>query len=75
MDARRLVAPLVTGLLVLAVGGGIWYSNTRLDKDREADAIALDTQRKQVSIRGLIGSEKGALIKRKWSMMQSVHCV
>ena len=58
MDARRLVAPLVTGLLVLGVGGGIWYSNTRLDQDREADAIALDSQRKQVSIRGLIGSEK-----------------
>ena len=58
MDARRLVAPLVTGLLVLAVGGGIWYSNTRLGQDREADAVALDTQRKQVSIRGLIGSEK-----------------
>jgi len=58
VDARRLVAPLVTALLVLAVGGGIWYSNTRLGQDREADALALDTQRKQVSIRGLIGSEK-----------------
>jgi hypothetical protein len=60
MDVRRLVAPALGVVLLAAVGGGIWYSNSSLvteDAAREARRIE---QSNQVTVRGLAGSEKEA---------------
>ena len=58
MEIRKWVAPTLAALLLGAVGGGIWYSNTRVSDDRAAQQIASSEQARQVSVRGLIGSEK-----------------
>ena len=60
MEIRRLVAPVVAAVLLAAVGSGVWYSNTRVIEDRTTQQNARLEQAKQVSVRGLIGSEKEA---------------
>ncbi len=60
MDIRRLVAPVVATALLAAVGGGVWYSNTRVIEDRTTQQNARLEQARQVAVRGLIGSEKEA---------------
>lgn len=56
MDAKRLLGPTLAALLLVAVGGGVWYSNTRLTHDRAAET----QQAQRIVARGLIGSEKDA---------------
>lgn len=60
MDIRRFVAPVLAAALLAAVGGGVWYSNNRVTDERSAQQTARLEQAKQVSVRGLIGSEKEA---------------
>ena len=60
MDVRKLVAPALALLLLGGVGGGIWYSNSRVVDERTADQTAKLEAARQVSVRGLIGSEKEA---------------
>jgi hypothetical protein len=60
LDIRKLVAPALALLLLAGVGGGIWYSNTRVVDDRTAQQTAKLEAARQVSVRGLIGSEKEA---------------
>lgn len=58
MEVRRFVAPALAVLLLAGVGGGIWVSNTRVEGERSAEQTARLEQARQVSVRGLIGSEK-----------------
>jgi len=58
VEVRRFVAPALAVLLLAGVGGGIWVSNTRVEGERSAEQTARLEQAKQVSVRGLIGSEK-----------------
>jgi hypothetical protein len=58
VEARKLIAPVVAAALLAAVASGIWYSNTRLHDDSAATAAARIERDKQVTLRGLIGSEK-----------------
>ena len=60
MEIRRLVAPALALLLLAGVAGGIWYSNQRLSHDQTDAAEQRISQSQQVSLRGLIGSEKEA---------------
>ena len=60
MDVRKLVAPAMALLLLGGVGGGIWYSNSRVVDERTAEQTARLEAARQVSVRGLIGSEKEA---------------
>ncbi|WP_310389710.1 hypothetical protein [Roseateles sp.] len=60
MDLRKLVAPTLAAVLFAAIGGGIWYSNTRLGAQQAIEASAQAKQAQQVALRGLIGSEKEA---------------
>ncbi len=60
MEIRRFVAPALAGVLIAAVGTGIWWSNRSVGDQRTAEATARLEQAKQVSVRGLIGSEKEA---------------
>lgn len=60
MDVRKLMAPALALLLLGGVGGGIWYSNSRVVDDRTAEQTAKLEAARQVSVRGLIGSEKEA---------------
>ena len=57
---RKLIAPLLAVFLLAAVGGGIWYSNARLRDDTQGRAALQLEAQKQVTVRGLIGSEKEA---------------
>ena len=58
MEVRRFVAPALAALLLVAVGGGIWFSNRSVGDERAAQATAQIEAARQVSARGLIGSEK-----------------
>lgn len=60
MDIRKLIAPVLAIALLAAVGGGVWYSNTQLGVDKAAVITAQQERDRQVSLRGLIGSEKEA---------------
>jgi hypothetical protein len=60
VEIRKFVAPVLVTLLLAGVGGGIWYSNGNLKQGQAAEQIARDVSAKQVSLRGLIGSEKEA---------------
>ena len=60
MDVRKLVAPALALLLLGGVGGGIWYSNSRVVDERTTEQTARLEAGRQVSVRGLIGSEKEA---------------
>ena len=57
---RKFLAPALVVVLLTAVGGGIWYSNTWVGDDRATAEAARLTQAREVSVRGLIGSEKEA---------------
>jgi hypothetical protein len=54
LNIRRLVAPVLSVLLLLGVGVGIWQSNARLEKNAGEHAVEV----KAATVRGLIGSEK-----------------
>ena len=58
MDTRRLIAPVLAVALLAAVAAGVWYSNSRLRDESVAIEAAKIARDKQVSLRGLIGSEK-----------------
>lgn len=58
MEIRKLVAPALALLLLAGVGAGIWYSNQRLGQTQADAAQQRLTQAQQVTLRGLIGSEK-----------------
>jgi hypothetical protein len=60
VDIRKLVAPSLALVLLAAVGAGIWFSNHRVVDDRTAQQSARLAAARQVSVRGLIGSEKEA---------------
>ncbi len=60
VEMRKFLAPALVVVLLAAVGGGIWWSNTRVTDDRTAQESARLEQSRQVSLRGLIGSEKEA---------------
>jgi len=54
LNIRRLVAPVLSVLLLLGVGVGIWQSNARLAKP----AAEHSGEVRAATVRGLIGSEK-----------------
>lgn len=54
MEIRKFVAPALAVLLLASVGGGIWYSNTRV----ALESGVRTEQQNQITVRGLIGSEK-----------------
>jgi len=58
LDTRRLIAPVLAVVLLTAVAAGVWYSNNRLRDESVATEAAKIERDKQVSLRGLIGSEK-----------------
>ena len=58
MDTRRLIAPVLAVVLLAAVAAGVWYSNSRLRDESVATEAAKIERDKEVSLRGLIGSEK-----------------
>jgi hypothetical protein len=58
VDFRKFLAPVLVVLLLAGVGGGVWFSNHRVVADRKAQDAAKLEQANQVSLRGLIGSEK-----------------
>lgn len=60
MEIRKFVAPLLAALLLAGVAGGIWFSNTSVTGERNAQEAARVEQARQVQARGLIGSEKEA---------------
>jgi hypothetical protein len=60
LETRKLIAPALAALLLAGVGGGIWYSNTRLGEDQARQSATQLQAQSQVSARGLIGSEKEA---------------
>ena len=60
MDVRKLVAPALALMLLGGVGVGIWYSSSRVVDERTAEQTARLEAARQVSVRGLIGSEKEA---------------
>jgi hypothetical protein len=60
MELRKLLAPALVVALLGAVGGGIWYSNTRVSKDAAQSQSEQLERARHVSVRGLIGSEKEA---------------
>ena len=58
VEMRRLFAPTLAVALLAAVGGGIWWSNSSVNDDRTQSETTRLEQSRQVSVRGLIGSEK-----------------
>jgi len=58
LDIRKLIAPVLAVVLLAAVAAGIWYSNSRVRDESAATEAAKIERDKQVSLRGLIGSEK-----------------
>jgi len=60
VQIRKFVAPVLALLLLGAVGGGIWFSNTRVIADQSQAQNAKLAAASQVNVRGLIGSEKEA---------------
>jgi hypothetical protein len=60
LEVRKLLAPTLALLLLGGVAGGIWYSNSRVVDERTAEQTAKLEAARQVSVRGLIGSEKEA---------------
>jgi len=61
MDARRLIGPAFAALLIGAIGGGIWYSNSNVRAERDAAAQRQALAEQEIQVHGLIGSEKEAL--------------
>lgn len=58
MDIRRWAAPALGVLLLTAVGAGIWYSNSDVSEQQRSIEATKAEQARNVSVRGLIGSEK-----------------
>ena len=58
MEARKLIAPVLAAALLAAIASGVWYSNTRLHDESAASTATRIERDKQVTLRGLIGSEK-----------------
>jgi len=58
VDIRRLAAPALGVLLLTAVGAGIWYSNSDVTEQQRSIQATKAEQAREVSVRGLIGSEK-----------------
>ena len=60
MNLQRFVGPVVAVVLLAAVGGGVWYSNTHL-RQESADTARIQAEAAQaLAVNGLIGSEKEA---------------
>jgi hypothetical protein len=59
VEIRKLVAPVLGVLLVCAVAGGIWYSNTHVAGDRPA-ALNAPAGSAAAVVKGIMGSEKEA---------------
>src|SRR6187402_990185 len=61
MDPRKLIGPAFAALLIGAIGSGIWYSHSNVRSERDAaERQALEASR-EITVHGLIGSEKEAL--------------
>src|SRR5262245_38677189 len=60
MNLQRFVGPVVAVVLLAAVGGGVWYSNTHLRQENAATARIQSEAAQALSVNGLIGSEKEA---------------
>ena len=60
MEIRRILAPALATILLVALGAGVWYSNQKLGDERTAAQQAQTAAQSRVSVRGLIGSEKEA---------------
>ncbi len=64
MNARRWLAPVLAVLLLVLVGVGIWWSNSEMGQQRSQQAAQISQESaqaaRQVTVRGLIGSEKQA---------------
>lgn len=58
MDIRRWAAPALGALLLTAVGAGVWYSNSDVAQQQLSLEATKSEQARQISVRGLIGSEK-----------------
>jgi len=58
VDIRRLAAPALGVLLLTAVVAGIWYSNSDVTEQQRSIQATKAEQAREVSVRGLIGSEK-----------------
>ena len=61
MDLRKLIGPAFAALLIGAIGGGIWYSHSNVRAERDAAEQKQLEASRQLTIHGLIGSEKEAL--------------
>ena len=60
MNLQRFVGPVIAVVLVAAVGGGVWYSNTHLREEVSATARIQAEAAQALTVNGLIGSEKEA---------------
>ncbi len=60
MNLQRFVGPVVAVVLLAAVGGGVWYSNTHLRAESSATARIEAEAAQALTVNGLIGSEKEA---------------
>ena len=61
MDLRKLIGPAFAALLIGAIGGGIWYSHSNVRAEQDAAEQKQLEASRQISLHGLIGSEKEAL--------------
>jgi Bacterial extracellular solute-binding protein len=61
MDLRRLIGPAFAAVLLGAIGGGIWYSHSNVQAERDAAAARQAEAAQEIQVRGLIGSEKEPL--------------
>ncbi|MEJ0036052.1 MAG: hypothetical protein WDO68_08205 [Gammaproteobacteria bacterium] len=60
MNLQRFVGPVVAVVLLAAVGGGVWYSNTHLRAESAQTARIQSEAAQALTVNGLIGSEKEA---------------
>src|SRR5689334_8149312 len=60
MNLQRFVGPVVAVVLLAAVGGGVWYSNSHLRQESVANARIQAEAAQALTVNGLIGSEKEA---------------
>ena len=60
MQSRKLIAPVLAAVLAVAVAGGVWYSRSEVVEVRDARQLADAQRAREVTVRGLIGSEKEA---------------
>src|SRR5690349_24704449 len=60
MNLPRFVGPIVAVVLLGSVAGGVWYSHGRLAADSAQTARLQSEAAQELTVRGLIGSEKEA---------------